>query len=70
MRLSKSVRIVSGLGHLIGAEVIVGSQAGPGRSDVALGALSTNANRCTRVKLPGVLLSKLEVLLPQVIDHA
>ena len=70
MRLSKSVRIVSGLGHLIGAKVIVGSQAGPGRSNVALGALSTNANCCTRVKLPGVLLSKLEVLLPQVIDHA
>ena len=70
MRLSKSVRIVGGLGHLIGTKVIVGPQAGPGRSNVALGALSTNANRCTRVKLPGVLLSKLEVLLPQVIDHA
>lgn len=69
MRLSKSVRIVSGLGYLIGTKMIVGSQAGPGRSNVALGALSTNANRRTRVELPGVLLSKLEVLPPQVIDH-
>ena len=57
MRLSKSVRIVSGLGHFIGAKVIVGSQASPGGSNVALGALSTNANCCTRVKLPRVLFS-------------
>ena len=69
MRLSKSVRIVGGLGHLIGAKVIVGSQAGPGRSNVTLGALGTNSNGRTRVKLPRVLLSELEVLPPQVINH-